>query len=149
MNDAEKNPLVGIGVMIENGEKKVLLGLRQGSHGAGEWGFPGGHLDFGETLFEAAKREVKEETGLNVEKFKLISIADELGYLESDNKHYINIGVKAIYKGGEPELMEPNKCKEWKWFDSKNLPNKLYQGAQFILRNFKDKEIYQPHKPLL
>ena len=63
----KKFPKIGIGVMIENDEGDVILGLRKGSHGEGEWCFPGGHLDFGETIFEAAKREVKEETGLDVE----------------------------------------------------------------------------------
>ena len=51
----KKYPKVGIGVMILNDQNQVLLGLRQGSHGAGEWSFPGGHLEFGETVFETAK----------------------------------------------------------------------------------------------
>ena len=42
----KKYPRVGVGVMIQNEKGEVLLGLRQGSHGAGEWSFPGGHLDF-------------------------------------------------------------------------------------------------------
>ena len=39
----KKYPRVGVGVMIQNKKGEVLLGLRQGSHGAGEWSFPGGH----------------------------------------------------------------------------------------------------------
>src|SRR5512141_403745 len=109
----EQRPRVGIGVMIQNNEGKILLGLRKGSHGAGEWAFPGGHLEFGETIFETAKREVKEETGLDVKEFELISVADEMRYIKTDNKHYLNLGVKAVYQGGEPKVMEPNKCSEW------------------------------------
>ena len=83
-------PKVGIGVMIKNDKNEILLGLRQGSHGSGEWAFPGGHLEFGEIIFQTAKREVKEETGLEVDEFELISVSDEMRYIETDNKHYLN-----------------------------------------------------------
>ncbi|MFA4941602.1 MAG: NUDIX domain-containing protein, partial [Patescibacteria group bacterium] len=39
--EEKKYPRVGVGVMIQNEKGEVLLGLRQGSHGAGEWSFPG------------------------------------------------------------------------------------------------------------
>ena len=68
-------------------------------------------------MFETARREVKEETDLDVEEFELISINDELRYIETDHKHYVGIGVLAKYKGGEPKVMEPHKSIEWKWFD--------------------------------
>ena len=135
-------PRVGIGVMIQNKKGEVLLGLRQGSHGAGEWSFPGGHLEFGETIFQTAQREVKEETGLEVADFKLISVADEMRYIKSDNKHYLNIGVKAEYQGGEPKVMEPDKCKEWKWFSLDSLPDKMLEGTELTIRNFKAGIIY-------
>jgi 8-oxo-dGTP diphosphatase len=139
----EQRPRVGIGVMIQNAEGKILLGLRRGSHGAGEWSFPGGHLEFGETIFETAMREVKEETGLTVSELELISVADEMRYIKTDNKHYLNLGVKAVYEDGEPLLMEPLKCERWVWFGLDDLPNNIFEGTQLTLRNFKDKKIYQ------
>ena len=84
----KKYPKVGVGVMIQNEKGQVLLGLRKGSHGEGEWNFPGGHLEFGETVFETARREVKEESGLDGDPFALISVADEMRYIESDDKHF-------------------------------------------------------------
>ena len=134
---------VGVGVMIQNDKGQVLLGLRQGSHGSGEWSFPGGHLEFGEKIFETAQREVKEETGLVVKEFELISVADERRYIKSDNKHYLNIGVKAKYLGGEFSLVEPDRWLEWSWFDLDKLPDKLFEGTELILKNFKDNKIYQ------
>lgn len=130
--------------MIQNGEGKVLLGLRQGSHGAGEWSFPGGHVEFGETIFETARREVKEETGLDADEFKLISVADEMRYIKTDNKHYLNIGVKAAYKGGEPQVLEIDKCKEWRWFDMNALPERMLEGTELMIRNVVDNTLYQP-----
>ncbi len=50
----KKYPRVDFGVLIQNDKKEVLLGLRKGSHGSGEWCFPGGHLEFGETIMEGA-----------------------------------------------------------------------------------------------
>ncbi len=143
-NGNEQRPRVGIGVMIQNKAGEILLGLRQGSHGAGEWAFPGGHLEFGETIFETAKREVKEETGLDVKEFELISVSDEMRYIKTDNKHYLNLGVKAAYDGGEPQVMEPLKCKEWKWFALDALPEKVLEGTENTIKNFIRKEIYRP-----
>ena len=137
-------PKVGIGVMILNEKGEVLLGLRKGSHGEGEWAFPGGHLEFGETVFETAKREVKEETDLDVEPVEIVSVADEMRYIKTDDKHYLNIGVKVIYQGGEPKIMEPDKCTKWEWFDLNNLPERMLEGTQFTLENFKAKRIYRP-----
>ncbi len=137
-------PRVGIGVLIENGDGKVLLGLRKGSHGAGEWSFPGGHLEFGETVFQTAIREVKEETDLDVASCELISVADEMRYIETDNKHYLNLGVRVRYEGGEPKLMEPGKCAEWRWFAKDALPGRMLEGTQLVLRNYAAGKIYQP-----
>jgi len=135
-------PKVGVGVMIQNEKGEVLLGLRQGSHGAGEWAFPGGHLEFGEIIFEAVKREAKEEVGLEINELELISVSDETRYIKTDGKHYVVLGFKAKYKNGEPRLMEPEKFKEWRWFGLANLPNNLFQGTGQMINNFKAGKIY-------
>lgn len=137
-----KYPRIGIGVMIQNKRGEVLLSQRKSSHGTGEWCFPGGHLEMGETLNECAAREVKEETDLDVEKFELISVADEMRYLESDGKHYVNIGIKAFYDGGEPKNTEPHKHEDWRWFSLDNLPAPLFQGTELAINNYKKGKIY-------
>lgn len=138
--EGKKFPRIGVGVMIQNNKGEVLLGLRKSSHGTGEWSFPGGHLEFGETLFACAKREVKEETDLDIEKFELISLADELRYLETDSKHYVNIGIMGKFNGGEPKVMEPEKCVEWNWFALENLPAPLFEGTELTLNNYQVKQ---------
>lgn len=47
---------VGVAVIVKRGGK-ILLIKRQGSHGAGTWAPPGGHIDFGESVEETARRE--------------------------------------------------------------------------------------------
>jgi len=142
MSTEKPRPRIGVGILIQNNKGEVLLGLRQGAHGEGEWSFPGGHLEFGETIFETAKREVKEEVDLDISEFELISVADEMRYIKTDNKHYLNIGIKAVYKGGEPKLMEPDKCKEWRWVSLDELPVRLFEGTELVIRNYKAGKIY-------
>ena len=146
MPDQKIFPKVGVGVLIQNEKGEVLLGERMGSHAEGEWCFPGGHLEFGETIFDTAKREVEEETGLDVDEFELISVSDELKYIKTDNKHYLNIGVLAKYKGGDPIIMEPNKCKGWRWYSLDNLPSKILEGTDLTLKNYIAGKIYQSNK---
>lgn len=138
----KKYPRVGIGVMIQNEKGEMLVGLRLSLHGNGEWSFPGGHLEFGETMEEAAIREVKEETGLEVCELELISVANEMRYIDLEGKHYINIGFKAKYNGGEPQVTEPEKWKEWKWLSMDNLPDKLFEGTEIMIAKFKEGKIY-------
>ena len=63
-------------------------------------------------------------------------------YIKTDGKHYLNIGVRAFYKGGQPKNMEPKKCLEWKWFNLDDLPKNLFQGTELTLKNFKAEKIY-------
>ena len=75
----------GVGIMLLK-DNKVLLGKRHSDpkkassllHGEGTWTFPGGKVDFGETIYDAAKREVKEETGIEVKNMEVMSITDEI-----------------------------------------------------------------------
>ena len=136
-------PLVGFGVIIEKNHGEVLLGLRQGSHGSGEWCFPGGKLEKGETLFESVRREVKEEVGIEVSELKIISLADEMRYLKTDGRQFFNIGVLAKKWKGEVSLMEPDKYKEWRWFSKANVPENLLEGTSLILKNYKNGVLYK------
>jgi len=138
----QKYPRIGIGVMLMNGSGEVLLGMRIASHGTGEWSFPGGHLEFGEKIVEAAKREVAEETGLEVNEFEIISVADEMRYIESDGKHYVNIGLKGTYRGGAPKVLEPAKTSEWKWHKLDELPEKIFEGTELTINNYLRKKIF-------
>jgi 8-oxo-dGTP diphosphatase len=82
---------VGVGVMILK-DGKVLLGLRQGSHGAGEWAFPGGHFEYMETLEDCAKRETLEECGVEIQNIRFQLLANLRQYAP---KHYLHVGLIA------------------------------------------------------
>ncbi len=59
-------PKVGVGGLILDGENRVLLVKRRFEPYSGRWSIPGGHVEFGERLEEALRRELREEVGLNV-----------------------------------------------------------------------------------
>jgi 8-oxo-dGTP diphosphatase len=122
---------VGTAVIIEK-EGNILLGLRNGSHDSNTWACPGGHLEYQESFEECAIRETKEETGLTVTKPTFITATNDI--FKKDNKHYVTIFMKAKYEGGKPKVMEPNKCKEWNWFNKKNLPENLMIPLQNYLK---------------
>jgi 8-oxo-dGTP diphosphatase len=116
-------PRVGVAVFVLRGDQ-FLLGRRRGSHGAGEWALPGGHLEFGETIEDCARREVKEETGLTLGAIRFGPFSNDLFLAEG--KHYVTLFVLAEAPEGTPELREPRKCAGWEWHRWSALPEPLF-----------------------
>lgn len=117
--------LVGIGVILCK-DNKVLLGKRLGSHGAGTWALPGGHLDPGESISQCAIREVAEETAMLLHNVHHAGFTDD--YFIEESRHYITLFVEASYPDfeGEPENCEPDKCESWQWHEWHSLPQPLF-----------------------
>jgi len=127
-----KSVRVGVAAVILR-EGKVLLGERIGSHGANTWATPGGHLELGESIEACAKRETFEETGLVVNGFKKLSFTNDV--FENEGKHYVTLFVVASSNSGEPQISEPNKCKQWKWFNLDELPAPLFLSMSNMLKD--------------
>lgn len=115
-------PRVGVGVILVR-DGRVLLGERAGSHGAGTWALPGGHLEFGETVEACAAREALEETGLEIEG---ITRAPWSNDLVDGARHYVTLFVVANAPRGEAVVLEPGKCRGWQWFAWSDLPSPLF-----------------------
>ena len=126
-------PRVGLGVIIKR-ENKVLLGQRIGSHEEGTWCFPGGHLEFFETLEECALRETREELGDDFKIVNLSPVTFTNDIFPQEKKHYITLYLTADYQKGEAQIMEPDKCLGWDWFYWNNLPNPLFIPLQNLLK---------------
>jgi 8-oxo-dGTP diphosphatase len=101
----DQRPKVGITVIIFK-EGKILLGNRKNAHGNGEYGGTGGHLEYMESFEECARRETKEEAGIEIENIKFLGLVNLKTYAP---KHYVDIGFTADWKSGEPRVMEPDK----------------------------------------
>lgn len=126
MNE-EKIPRVGLGVVVIR-EGKILLGKRKNSHGEGCWCFPGGHLEFGESWEECAHRETLEETGLKIKNVRFATATND--FFKKEDKHYITIIMVADWVEGEAQILEPDKCQKWTWFDWHELPEPLFVPQQ-------------------
>lgn len=124
---------VGVGVLVIK-DGKVLLGKRKGSHGADEYGGPGGHVEYGETLEQTALREIAEECGIRVKDLHVQCVSDLLTYLP---KHYVDVGFVATWAGGEPQVLEPHKLESWGWYDIDNLPDNLFGCVSGYIEAYK------------
>jgi len=102
----------------------VLLGLRHGSHGAETWAPPGGHLEFGESVEHCARRETREETGLELGAIRAGPYTSDI--FAAEEQHYVTLFVTADAGKKEPELREPAKCRGWEWFSWSALPEPLF-----------------------
>ena len=126
----EKLVGVGVGVIIRQGSQ-VLLCRRVNVPGAGSWSTPGGHLDFGETPEQCARREAREETGLEVGEARFRALTNDL--FPAEGKHYITIWMEAEYLGGEPQPRAEYELDRVGWFDWEALPQPLFQPLRNLL----------------
>lgn len=76
---AQRHPIPGVGVAVLNDAGELLLVRRGAGAAAGKWAVPGGKVELGETLVEAARREVLEETNLDVEIGRPVWVGESIG----------------------------------------------------------------------
>jgi 8-oxo-dGTP diphosphatase len=135
---SQEQPRVGVGVMILK-DGKVLLGRRKGSHGAGEYAFPGGHLEYMESFEDCARREVMEECGLAVANIRFQFVANVKTYAP---KHYVHIGLSADWERGDPQGLEPESCESWTWYALDDLPQPLFEMVRLAVESHRNWQIY-------
>ena len=116
----------------------ILLGKRRNCYGEGTWALPGGHLEYGELLIDAARREMKEELGIDVERMTLLTIAENI----DDEDHYIHCSFLAEKYSGTIQCMEPDRCYEWKFFPLTDLPKPLFKPHEKILKTYLNNVLY-------
>lgn len=113
-------PRVGVGcVLISSAHPGcVLVGERLGSHGAGRWALPGGHLEIFQTWGDCASMELSEECGIELpaSAWRLLTVTNDV--MKEEWLHYITIFVAATIQAAELATLqntEPDKCVGWHW----------------------------------
>jgi len=134
-----ESPLVGVGAVIidhHNDEEHVLL-IRRGTPPLlGEWSLPGGVLECGETLREAAVREAREETGLAIEPGEMLGVYERV--IRSDEGrvryHFVLIDFLCRPVGGD--LKAGSDAADVRWFTRDELPalNLAYDANDVVLK---------------
>ena len=109
----------------------------------GVYFFPGGHLNFGESISEALKREIKEELGIAIKKFSLVGMVDNI-YEEGDKKHHeinlvFNVKVNKITDKSKENHIEFIFFDKKRFLKEKVLPIALQKA---ILKWQKDKKFF-------
>ncbi|MBX9694241.1 MAG: NUDIX hydrolase [Cyanobacteria bacterium] len=94
-------PTTRVSVVVVNKENKILL-VRHKKGNQRYWVLPGGRLEYGETFEECAIRELKEETGLDVEVERFLFLSEALA--PDRSRHIVNIFIKAKVVGGTMKL---------------------------------------------
>ncbi|NJP53830.1 NUDIX domain-containing protein [Streptomyces sp. SBST2-5] len=108
----------------------VLLSLRRGSYGAGQWSLPCGKLEPDESVPDAAARELAEETGLVVPRHRF-RLAHVVHAVRDDGRPGQHLGFffTVTRWQGEPVNREPAKCSALRWFPVASLPPVLPYSA--------------------
>ncbi len=109
-----EKPLVGVGVLIQYDDRYLLI-KRAAEPDTGLWSVPGGMVELGERAAEAAKREVMEETGLDVEIVEVLGVVDKI--VEGDRGrimfHFVIVDYLAHPVGGSLEASSDALDARW------------------------------------
>jgi 8-oxo-dGTP diphosphatase len=127
-------PLVGIGAIIIE-DSRILLVKRAHPPLQAQWSIPGGVLEVGELVREAAIRETREETGLIVEPGELLGVYDRVlrGTEHRVQYHYVLIDFLCRWVGGQ--LFAASDAAEVRWFTREELPPlRLAEDTQDVIR---------------
>ncbi|WP_170452198.1 NUDIX hydrolase [Ruegeria arenilitoris] len=107
-------PRIGaLAVVVDQGH--VLLVQRSKAPDAGLWGFPGGHVEWGETVLQAAARELMEETGIEATPQAYLGnldllVRDSAGQITA---HYLLVGVSCRFESGTPVAADDAQDARW------------------------------------
>ena len=119
--DYPEHPIIGVGaVVVESG--RVLLVRRDTEPLRGEWSVPGGMLELGEKLRDGVRREVQEETGVDVEPGEVLDVFDSIftDALGRTQYHYVLIDYLCRPLGGEPRA--GSDVSDVRWVSAHALP---------------------------
>ena len=133
-----KRVQVGVGVFVKrNG--KILVGKRKGSHGAGTWALPGGHLEPGESFETCCKREVLEETAIMIDNITPVVFTNDV--FLGEGLHYITLFFSGEYEAGEAVVTEPQHCEEWRWVSLNHIPQPIFLPLRNALREIERRRL--------
>ena len=110
-------PVAGVGAVVLDSELRVVLVRRGQAPLLGEWSLPGGALELGERLEDGVRREVREETGLDVEPEEIVAVFDHISHADDDSSrirfHYVLVDYRCRVLGGS--LASATDVTEARW----------------------------------
>ena len=130
---------VGVGALIVNERGELFLARRgpAAKNERGLWEFPGGGVEFGETLRETLRREIMEEYGVEIEVGDLLDVDDHI--LPDEHQHWVSPTFICRIVSGDPVIREPGKCTEIGWFTVDQVPDDLTVITRRNLANYRER----------
>ena len=128
---------VGVGAILVDSQGRLFLAKRgeKAKNERGCWEFPGGSVEFGETLAAALKREMLEEYGVEIAVGDLLDVVDHI--LPAENQHWVSPTYICRIVRGEPRIVEPEKCAAIGWFRPDSVPEPLSVISQVNLDHYR------------
>ena len=132
--------MLGAVTLVVDDQNRLLMMNRTDS---GLWGIPGGAVELGEVIEEAARRETREETNLEIEEMSLFGVfsGPELHYIYPNGDEVYNVSI--VYRSydwhGEVRLNDEHS--EWNWFPANNLPEDISPPIRTILEQWKNSHL--------
>ncbi len=139
---SERFKLIG-GVLniILNEKNEILMTLRKNKFDSEKYSLPGGCMEDGETVKQAARREIMEETTLNVDEADLdiVSAMHRITPWNWQSIEYVLVTKKFC---GQPQITEPDKCSDLHWFALNALPDNISDYAKRAIDNYINREYF-------
>ncbi len=128
---------VGVGAIIVDQTGCLFLAKRgtKAQNERGLWEFPGGAVEFGETLHNALIREIREEYSITIAVGDLLTVTDHI--LPAEKQHWVSPSFICRIAQGEPTILEPEKCAEIGWFALDAIPADLTQVTRHDLELYR------------
>ena len=126
---------VTVHLLFFRGDQVLLLRRFNTGYADGQYSVPAGHLDGGETVVAAARREGLEETGVHIasEDVAFSSVVHR-----KDGDERVDFFVHVRHWQGEPANTEPDKCDELRWVNVNELPNNVIPYVKKAIQNHRD-----------
>lgn len=130
---------VGVGAILVDDAGRLFLSRRGplAKNERGLWEFPGGSVEFNETLADALKREMREEYGVEIAVGELLDVVDHI--LRAEGQHWVSPTFVCRITAGEPAIREPGKCAAIGWFTPDDVPQDLTVITRANLRHYRER----------
>ncbi len=131
---------VTVHLLFFRDEQILLLRRFHTGYADGQYSVPAGHLDGGETVMAAARREAQEEVGLRLEAGNLV-FSSVMHRMEGDER--VDFFVYVRRWEGEPVNREPDKCDELRWVNVRELPENIIPYVKAGIENHRAGTVFQ------
>lgn len=130
--------MVGAAILVVDAENRLLMLKRSDS---GCWGLPGGATEPGEVVEDAAKRETREEAGLEVGEMSLFGVfsGPELYYKYPNGDEVYNVTIMYLSRDWRGQVTLNDEHTEWNWFAVEEIPEDVSPPIKPVIEQFKHK----------